>query len=171
MATNTDNIRKAFNLVKFLADETWKQNARRIASELVEESVRLETREPHRNITGNMITSIVAGEYSDGMLLGITNYSGKKAVRGMLTRGERFEGVTWDNTVTTFRGSVDTSGNLAAEENDTKLSSMRPRLPHSVIVLHGTPYANQLGFLSDQQVDLMNNLLIYAKGTTIKPAR
>lgn len=151
--------------------ETWEQNAPKIASRLVEESVRIETSEPHRNITGNMITSAVAGDFSGGQLRGVTDYSGKKAVRGMLTKGELFEGITWDNSLAMFRGSVDTSGAAASDENEQEVRSMRPRLPNSILFLRGTPYANQLDFLSDQQIDVMNNLLLYAKGIKIEPAR
>lgn len=171
MASNAENLKKAFRLVEFLVKETWEQNAPKIASRLVEESVRIETSEPHRNITGNMITSAVAGDFSGGQLRGLTDYSGKKAVRGMLTKGELFEGITWDNSLAIFRGSVDTSGATASDENEEKVRSMRPRLPHSVLFFRGTPYANQLDFLADQQIDVMTNLLMYAKGIKIEPAR
>ena len=161
---NRENIKRAFMNVRRIIGRTWEKNAPLLARELIGVSVDQETRDAdHRNITGNMITSIVAGEYA-GSLKAVYDYDGKKAVRGMLTRGEVFDGITWDGPAVKFRGSVDTSGAMASEENMGKLSYMHPSFPYSLILLRGTPYANQLSFLSDSQLDNMTDLLTYAKG-------
>ena len=161
---NRENIRRAFENVRRIIGRTWEKNAPLLARELVGESVDQELRSAeHGNVTGNEITSIVAGEYA-GSLKAAYGYDGRKALRGMLTRGEVFEGISWDGAYIRFRGSVDTSGAVASEENIGKLSSMHPRLPYSLILLRGTPYANQLAWLRDAQIDNMTDLLVYAKG-------
>ena len=172
MANNSENLRKALTKVQELVKATWAKNAPVIADELLNASVSAESNEPHRNITGNMITSPVVGEYSEGALVAAHDYDGKKAVRGMLTKGELFEGISWDGSFVKYKGSVETSGLMAAEENISKLGSLMPRLKYSLVLLRGTPYSNEVYRLLDQQQDVMTDLMVYAKGfIKIEPAR
>ena len=157
--SNAENIKNGLKKALEFAAKTWQTNVHVIANELIETSVSQEESANHHNITGNMITSIVAAEYVAGAVIGKDDYRSKPAVRGMLTRGEVFEGITWDGTMVKYRGSVDTSGKTAAEENIAKVQEIKPRLRNSLIMLRGTPYT-----LQDFNLNMMTDLMVYAKG-------
>lgn len=96
------------------------------------------------NLTGNTITSFAYGLYLDGELLKIGLYDGKNAIRTKLTKGELFEGISYDGKYRRFVGIVSTDGDYGTQTSINFLKSYSVTSKYGIVFTTGTEYSEYL---------------------------
>ena len=148
--TNKQTLDIAKDKINKMVNVWWEKYSAKVGNAIVDTVVESHNGE-HRNITGNTKTSIAAVVYSGFKPIKVFR-EGEEPVRGMLTKGEVFDGISFDGVKVRYTGRVATSGAIRYEEIIGKLKNMIPRNAKSIIVAGGTPYWSFIPFSKKSSV-------------------